>query len=281
MRRIIFVAITSFLWALCPVKAQTGNGALVIASYNLRYNNPDDGADAWPNRKDQVEALIRFYEFDLFGTQEGLIDQVKDLDAMKEYDYVGCGRDDGKEAGEHSAVFFRKDRFKVLDDGNFWLSQTPEKPSYGWGAACRRICSWAHFKDRKTGKDLFFFSVHFDHKSEEAREESGKLMVKKIEEIAGDSPVICVGDFNSTPDTKQIKTMKRFLQDSHDVSTMPPFGPEGTFNNFKLDAPMKSRIDYVFVSNNIEVEKYGVLTNHLYGHYPSDHLPVVTKIMMK
>lgn len=257
------------------------NEPIVVATYNLRMNNPGDGVNAWPNRKEQVKALIRFHGFDIFGTQEGFIGQLNDLAEMNEYAFVGAGRDDGKQAGEHSAIIYRKDRFKLLDNGDFWLSETPEKPGKGWDATCcNRICSWAKFKDLKTKKDFYFFSVHFDHQGVKARVESGKLMVKKITEIAGAAPVFCVGDLNSTPETEQIKSMKSLLRDSYEVTEMAPYGPVGTFNSFNYNAPMKNRIDYVFVSDQIKVLKYGVLTDSYDQKFPSDHQPVVIEAVL-
>ena len=253
-----------------------------VASYNLRYNNPGDGLNAWPNRKENVKALIRFHEFDLFGTQEALRGQLNDVAELTEFAFVGVGRDDGKEAGEHSAIFYKKDRFKVLQSGNFWLSETPDKPGKGWDATCcNRICSWAKFTDLNSKKEFYFFSVHFDHQGVEARRQSGKLMVAKIREIAKNEPVILVGDFNSTPDTEQIKTIQTLLSDAHNVTATPPYGPEGTFNSFKFDAPMKDRIDYIFVSKPFSVLKYGVLTDAKEQRYPSDHQPVMAKVVVK
>jgi len=258
------------------------NSSLNVATYNLRMNTPNDGINAWPNRKEEVKNLIRYHDFDLFGTQEGFVEQLNDLLEMKEYAYCGHGRDDGQEAGEHSAIFYKKASFVLLNSGDFWLSETPEKPGLGWDAiCCNRICSWAKFRDVKTSKEFFFFSVHFDHQGVIARKESAKLMVKKIKEIAGKYPVFCVGDFNSTPDTEQIDTMKNLLADSKQVSTMTPYGPDGTFNNFRFDAPMKKRIDYIFVSEHVEVLKYAVLTDSKNQRYPSDHQPVVIQAIVK
>lgn len=272
----------SFLACLLiqPIFAQK-NSPVIIATYNLRYNNPGDGINAWPNRKENVKALIRFHEFDIFGTEEGLIDQIKDLAEMEEYAYIGKGRDDGKEAGEHSAIFYRKSRFQLLQSGDFWLSETPEVPGKGWDAkCCNRICSWGEFKDLKTKKKFFFFCVHFDHQGVVARQESGKLMVKKIKEIAKGAPVISVGDFNSAPETEQIQEMQTILNDSYKVTEMPPYGPVGTFNAFKFDAPLKWRIDYIFVSPGVRVLKYGVLTDAKDQRYPSDHQPVMIKAII-
>lgn len=252
---------------------------LVVATYNLRFNNPKDSLDAWPYRKDNVKALVRYHEFDIFGTQEGLRGQLEDIAQLDEYAFFGAGRDDGQQAGEHSAIFYRKARFKLLQSGDFWLSETPDRPSKGWDAkCCNRICSWGKMKDIHTKKTFYVFCVHFDHQGVEARRQSGKLMVAKMQEIAQNAPIICVGDFNSTPDTEQIKTLQSFLNDAHDTTQMPPYGPEGTFNAFRWNAPMKDRIDYIFVSKGIAVLKYAVLTDAKNQRFPSDHQPVVAKI---
>lgn len=278
MKRIVLTLLVCF--CIQFVFAQK-NTPVIIATYNIRYNNSHDSLNAWPNRKENVKALIRFHEFDIFGTQEGLIDQINGISELEAYARTGHGRDDGKEAGEHSAIFYKKDRFKLLDSGDFWLSETPEKPGKGWDAkCCNRICSWGKFQDLQTKKTFYFFSVHFDHQGVVARKESGKLMVKKIQEIAKNAPVICVGDFNSTPETEQIQTMQTLLNDSYKVTQDPPYGPVGTFNSFRFTAPMKNRIDYIFVSKGIKVLKYGVLTDAKDQRYPSDHQPVMIKAVI-
>lgn len=250
-----------------------------VASYNLRMDTPRDSLNAWPHRKENVKALIRYHDFDIIGTQEGFIHQLKGILELPEYAYVGAGRDDGKQAGEHSAIIYKKDRFRIVDSGNFWLSETPEKPGLGWDATCcNRICSWAKFADTDTEKEFYVFNVHFDHQGVVARQESGKLMVAKIKEIAKDAPVICTGDFNSTPETEQIKGMSVLLNDAYSITKQPPYGPVGTTNAFRFTAPMKNRIDYVFVSKQFEVLKYAVLTDAKSQRYPSDHLPVVADV---
>lgn len=276
----IILCLMATLFTTTAAFSQKGT-PIVVASYNIRYNTSNDGVNAWPNRKENVKALIRYHEFDIFGVQEALHGQLQDISELKEFTYLGVGRDDGKEAGEHSSIFYKNDRFKVLESGNFWLSETPDVPGKGWDAkCCNRICSWAKFKDLRTKKDFYFFNVHFDHQGVEARKESGKLMVKKIQEIAKGATAICTGDFNSTPDTEQIKAMQTILSDSKAVSVLPAYGPEGTFNSFKFDAPLKTRIDYIFTSKGIKVLKYGVLTDALEQRYPSDHQPVVVKVVL-
>lgn len=255
---------------------------LNVASYNLRYDTKNDGINAWSNRKDQVNALIRYHDFDLFGTQEGLRHQLDDIARMRDYRYTGSGRDDGKKAGEHSAIFYKRDRFRLLDEGDFWLRETPETPGKGWDATCcNRIVSWAKFRDLLTKKEFFFFNAHFDHQGVVARKESGKLIVSKIREIAGTTPVILTGDFNSTPETEQIHTIGQLLKDARQVTQAPAYGPEGTFNSFDWDAPLDRRIDYVFVSDAFEVLRYAVLTDALHKRYPSDHQPVAVQLVFK
>lgn len=255
---------------------------LRVASYNLRYNNPGDGENAWPNRIEMVKNLIQYHKIELFGTQEGLRGQLNDIAQLPGWAFVGKGRDDGNEAGEHSAIFYKKDRFDLLKTGDFWLSETPNKPGKGWDATCcNRICTWARFRDKQTKKEFYVFSAHFDHQGVEARRQSGRLMVEKIKAIAKNEPVIFVGDLNSTPDTEQVKTIQTLLQDARQVTKQPPYGPVGTFTGFKSDAPLNDRIDYIFVSKGIDVLSYAALTDRLDQRFPSDHLPVVADVVIQ
>ena len=276
-----YFAILLSLTLLGGVNAQENGGIIRVASYNLRMDTPRDSLNAWAHRKENVKALIQYHDFDIVGTQEGFIHQINDLLEMPGYAAFGAGRDDGKQAGEHSAIVYKKDRFTVVDSGNFWLREDPTTPGLGWDATCcNRISSWAKFNDRLTGKNFFVFNVHFDHQGVVARQESGKLMVAKIVEIANGAPVICTGDFNSTPETEQIQGMAAVVNDAYAVSQMPPYGPEGTSNGFRFTAPLKNRIDYVFVSKHFEVQKYAVLTDAKDQRYPSDHLPVVVTVRL-
>lgn len=252
-----------------------------VASFNVRMDTPNDKLDAWEYRKDRVHGLVRFHDFGIFGIQEGFHHQIMDILAPGGYDYVGVGRDDGKEAGEHSAIIYRKERFKVVDKGNFWFSETPDVPGKGWDATCcNRICSWAKFKEKVSGKEFYFFNVHYDHQGKEARRQSSFLLMKKIREIAGGYPVVVTGDFNATPDSEPIQIILKdgLLNDSFTVSRQPPYGTEGTFNSFNLNSSMQNRIDYVWVTHDIIVNKYGVLNDVYKGHFPSDHFPVMINV---
>jgi endonuclease/exonuclease/phosphatase family metal-dependent hydrolase len=262
--------------------AAPGDQAFSVATYNLRYDNPQDGVNAWPLRREAVKALIRFHAFDVFGTQEGLIDQIRDLAAMDEFSFVGVGRDDGKRAGEHSAIFYRKDRFSLQQHGDFWLSQTPGRPSLGWDAeCCKRIASWAQLRDVRSGKSFYVFSAHFDHQGIVARRESAKLMLSKIRDIAGSHPVICLGDFNSTPETEPIATLRGALRDARLISAAPAYGPTATFNDFKWNVAPTARIDYIFVSPQFKVMTYAVLSDSINQRYPSDHFPVLARVAVE
>ncbi|ADQ17383.1 Endonuclease/exonuclease/phosphatase [Leadbetterella byssophila DSM 17132] len=265
---------------LLSVQASAQN--LRISSYNIRMNRANDGVNNWNLRKDKVNELIRYHDFDIVGVQEAFKDQLDDMLRMKEYAYTGSGREDGKSAGEHSAILYKTSRFKLLKSGDFWYSETPDVPGKGWDArCCNRICSWARFKDLVTKKEFYVFNSHFDHEGVEARRNSGKLLVAKMKEIAGKLPVIAMGDLNSTPDTEQVVYISQHYNDTFNASEMPPYGPIGTFNAFKYDAALKDRIDYIFVSEHFKVKKYATLTDSYQQKFPSDHLPVVVDLEIK
>ncbi|MDD2247540.1 MAG: endonuclease/exonuclease/phosphatase family protein [Proteiniphilum sp.] len=251
---------------------------LNVATFNLRMDTPSDGENAWLNRKEMVKGLIRFYDMDIVGTQEGFKHQLDDIVELDEYAYAGAGRDDGKDAGEHSAILYKKKRFEVLDKGNFWFSETPEVPGKGWDATCcNRICSWAKFRDRKSGKEFLVFNSHFDHQGREARKNSSLLLIDRIRKIADSTPAFVTGDFNATPEDEPIQIIydSGKLKDAFLVTEQPPYGTTGTFNSFKPDAPMKGRIDYIWITPGITVKKYGTLNDIQYGRFPSDHFPVM------
>lgn len=279
MKKLLLLSVSLFFIILLFAQTDKKDYELNIATYNLRMDTPRDSLDAWKYRKDNVNGLIRFHDFDIMGTQEGFHHQLLDITEPGDYAYVGVGRDDGKDGGEHSAIVYKTARFEVLDKGDFWFSLTPNEPSFGWDANIRRICSWAKFRDKEADKEFFFFSLHYDHQGKEARRNSSLLLIQKIKEIAGDAPTFCVGDFNATPDDEPIQIIydADFLHDSRLITQTKPYGTEGTFNAFRLDAPMKNRIDYIWVTPGITIKKYGVLNDVFYGHFPSDHFPVMVR----
>jgi endonuclease/exonuclease/phosphatase family metal-dependent hydrolase len=255
-----------------------------IITFNIRFNNPGDSINAWPNRIKMVTGLLKFHEPDIFGLQEALIGQIEDIqNNLPDYEWFGVGRDDGKKGGEFSPLFFNKTKFILIEQNTFWLSETPEKPSKSWDSSLNRIVTWGKFKSKVTGKQFLVFNTHFDHRGMEARKQSAILIRKKIEEMTKDKnlPVILTGDFNLTPDQEPISLIKKFLSDSREVTEQPPYGPVGTFNSFNWNAPMESRIDYIFVYGGIKVLKYAVLTDSKEQRWPSDHLPVFAKVQLR
>ena len=254
---------------------------LNVATYNLRYDNPKDGKNVWTARRDAMRALVRYHGFDLWGTQEGLENQLADLDTLNEYARVGVGRDDGKQAGEHSAIFYRRERFALEDHGDFWLSSTPDKPSMGWDArCCKRLVTWAKLRDKPSGQVFVVLNAHFDHEGVVARRESARLLVERSRALAGKLPLIVLGDFNSTPDSEVVATIGAALRDARAISQTPAYGPLETFNDFDISKPAQERIDYVFLSPQWQVLRYAVLTDSVGARYPSDHFPVVARLRL-
>lgn len=254
---------------------------LRVATYNMRNdNNSEDSTygNGWKQRYPIIAALIQFHDFDIFGTQECLYHQVQDLSKkLPEYDYYGIGRDDGKHSGEHSEIFFKKDKFQMLNQGDFWLSQTPDKPSLGWDATCcNRICSWVLLQDKKSKKKFYVFNTHYDYQKDLARNESSKLMLKKIKQIAGNNPVIFMGDLNGGNDSEWYKAIANstFLKDSY-TEAKKPYANNGSFNAFGKAVNSNEIIDHIFISKQFSVEKWGILTDTYRGKYPSDHFPVL------
>lgn len=255
---------------------------IITGTFNLRYDNPNDTGNLWKDRAPVAAALIRFHQFDIVGTQEGLLNQLQDLQAkLPEYAYYGIARDDGKTQGEHSAIFYKKDVFNVLDSGDFWLSEHPEKPGFGWDARNNRICSWLKLKRKKDKKVFYVFNVHFDHRGVKARMESGKLVIEKIKAIAGSTPVIFTGDFNGNHESEWYKfingsgTVKDALSQAKD-----PYMNNGSFNSFKTNNPSTDIIDHIFITPQFRVKRYGVLTDTYHGKFPSDHYPVLVELSL-
>lgn len=249
---------------------------LTVGTFNLRYDNPHDTGNLWVNRAPVVAALIQFHDFDVLGTQEGLQNQLDDLKAaMPGYTYYGIGRDDGQQKGEHSAIFYKTDKFNVLKSGDFWLSATPGKPGPGWDAHLNRICSWVQLQERKTKKKFYFFNVHYDHQGVEARRESSKLIIQKIKEIAGNAPVIFTGDLNGSHDSEWYQSLASsgLLKDTY-KQVAHPYAGNGSFNGFGSTLMRNEIIDHIFVTAPIKVQKWGILTDSYHGKFPSDHFPV-------
>ena len=305
MKRFL-LSIVLVAFAVMQVSAQ-----LLVGSYNIRYKNGGDSVkgNVWEKRCQVICDQVNFMSPDIFGTQEVLHTQLVDmLASLDGYEYIGVGRDDGAQGGEYAAVFYKTDRLRLLDQGNFWISETPDRPGLGWDAACVRVCSWGKFTKQTATNDeaFFFFNLHMDHVGVVARREGAKLIVSKIREIAGSAPVIVTGDFNvdQNDEIYSIFTQSGLLKDSFLASRLR-FAENGTFNSFDTDLYSHSRIDHVFVSPCWQVDSYGVLTNSYWtpdetsaqqmkGHdapqeidfaryirrVPSDHYPVFVRLTL-
>ncbi|MDT0678636.1 endonuclease/exonuclease/phosphatase family protein [Autumnicola musiva] len=280
MRKLIIIA--AFILANLAVTAQKAPSGLTVASYNIRYNSPEDGVNVWENRKEWLSHSINFFEIDVVGAQEVTRTQLTDMqNFLPGYQSIGVGRDGGKK-GEYSPIFYAKDRFEVLDNSTFWLSETPEKvASKGWDAALPRIVTWAKFQDKNNGNTFYFFNTHFDHRGKEARKNSAILISKKIKEIAGNEPVILTGDFNTAPDAGPHKILidNQLLDTFSELPSEKKYSPGYTFNSWDVEAGGdRYRIDYIFYKGQaLSPQKYQVLDGQRGRKFISDHFPVIVK----
>lgn len=281
----ILIAAFSFIASsLLDTKAAEEETEVRVMSYNIRYDNPDDGINRWDNRKERVLNLIRFHKADIFGLQEAEYHQLAWLaERLPEYKWEGVGRADGAREGEFSPVFYDRGRFMKRSGGTFWLSPTPEKPSTGWDAALPRIVSWVQLEERSSGKILYFFNTHFDHVGTEARKKSAGLILDQISGIVGDAPVVLSGDFNVTPGSEPYSVLSGILQDGFSSSRYSHYGPEATFLDgggpFNVaDGQGGRRIDYIFANSGVAFIRHGIISTFREGRFPSDHLPVIADV---
>ena len=251
---------------------------MTVGSFNIRCPG-DKAPNTWEERIPRIVKVLDQYDFDIVGLQEVAAKQLDMLLKKTRYKSIGVARDDGIRKGEFSCIFYRKDRFEKISYGTFWLSETPDKVgSISWKSACRRICTWAKFRDRKTDKVFFFFNTHLDHRSAEARLEGTRLILNRIREIAGDAPVILTGDFNHNFGEPYQLTVKT-LQDAWVTGK----GPEAraTFSGYRESRLKESSacIDYIFISPGIRVDR--ILCAHdRFDGFPSDHDPVVATVRL-
>lgn len=286
MKKKVFLSLLILGASCSQVKQQaTESEPINVMSFNIRYDNPEDSLDNWKFRKDRAANAISFYDVDVLGTQEVLHNQLEDLkQRLPEYGVVGVGREDGKEKGEYSALWYKKNRFDLVDSGYFWLSETPEVPgSKGWDGACERIASWAKLKDKTSGKEFFALNTHLDHVGVVARREGISLMLDRVSQLSGGLPVIVTGDFNSEPESDVIKHVTDPANPEHltDARQSSPvvYGPAWSFHDFgKISYKNRPLIDYVFVRNGFKVLRYGVLAETENDAFLSDHAPVLVTV---
>lgn len=283
----LLTLLSALLLAACAHgPAETAGSAPIRAmTFNIRLDVASDGANAWPHRKEMVAAVITRENPDLLGMQEVLLHQKQYLEAeLTDYTFMGVGRGDGAEAGEFSPLGWRSDRFTAVDSGTFWLSPTPEVAgSKGWDAALPRIATWAVLRDRRSNETIRVLNTHFDHVGTAARANAARMIADWV--AAGSTPAIVLGDFNVKPSSEPYRvladTARSGLADSRTISSLPPYGPAGTFTGFDIMAAADGPIDHIFVTSQFAVTGHSVVTQHWEGRLPSDHYPVVADLELR
>jgi endonuclease/exonuclease/phosphatase family metal-dependent hydrolase len=258
-----------------------------IMSFNIKWEDGDEADNSWEKRREKVASMIRFHHMDIIGLQEPILSQLDDLEQLlPEYKWVGVATFDGEKDGPFDAILFRKSRFTLIEYDFFFLSETPDMPSKGWGAKYPRAVIWAKFKDNKNIKDFYFFNTHFDYHSQEARDHSALLLKEKIALIAKEEPYIVVGDFNLFPELGGEKTYNlltvdnvgKKLIDAQKATLLPHHGPTGSWSGFKEAGQPGVKPDYIFVGEKTLIISHGILADTFDGTFPSDHLPVVAEL---
>jgi len=269
----------SFILSVCSggsaqsPKATGETQSVTIMSFNIRCDTEYDKGNRWPFRSKACVEMIRQINPSVFGIQEGMRHQVDELVAnLPEYDTVSAGRDDGAFGGEACAAFFLRRQFTLLDQGTFWLSETPAEPSLGWDAVCRRIVTWVHLQPKDREKPFFLFNTHFDHKGETARIKSAELLVQSIRELTGsEATVFVTGDFNATIENASLAPILEILCDAR--RTAPQSDRKHSYNEWGNAQPPRS-IDHIFYTN-AQVSVFKTITEDFGVPYISDHYPII------
>lgn len=291
MRNISYLLLTATIVFIIAACTKQEDVKLNVMSFNIRYDNPEDSLHNWKYRKGVAAQVIKYQQVDVVGAQEVLHNQLLDLnEQLSEFNFIGVGREDGVDQGEYSAIFYNSNRFKEIESGYFWLSQTPDiAGSIGWDGACERIATWCVLEENKSKKHFFVINTHLDHVGKQAREEGVALLIKRTNEIAKDLPIIITGDFNAEPESDIVKHIlsdnnPMQLFDSRNIAVVKDenINKEWSFHGFG-GVPLEHRkfIDYIFVSEDIVVDKFDVLPEKLNDIYVSDHRPIIAEITLK
>ena len=257
-------------------KENEGTEGLKVMSYNIRLGSANDGTNSWSLRYTATGEMLEDQAPDVFGVQEALDYQVRYINEMCGYEYVGVGRENGKKDGEHMAIFWNKKSVSMLKWGTFWLSETPQKPSKGWDAACFRTATWALMKDKKTGKKFYFVNTHLDHEGKEAQKNGLKLIVDRIGEINPEGyPMVLTGDFNMKPDDPNLAELDSKMQSTRKIAAVTD--NHDTYNGWGRGSGI---IDYIYVSGFSSCPEYQTVVKRYQDRkFVSDHYPVSARLI--
>lgn len=288
MKNFLFVNLIITIIFFSGCGGRNEDSSIKVMTFNIRYDNPQDSINAWPNRAGILCELLMEEKPDLLGLQEALWYQYEQIDfSISGYSSVSRGREDGKKKGEMNPVFYNINRFGLIRDSTFWLSEAPDKPgSKGWGASLPRIVTWVELKDKRNKESIFYFNTHFAHDSDSARIMSAEILLKEVKRIAGKNRFVITGDFNMSPESKaysiitESSSSRPLLKDSYMISETKPDGPGYTFNGWS-DEPGKNRIDYIFVKRGIKVLNHSTIIKKEGQIFVSDHWPVKAIISLK
>lgn len=299
VRERLFAAVLTLLVVFGSVACSEGNNGVepeptepdgetvIVATFNVRYNNPNDGANAWPNRTGMVTDLIKNHKFDVFGAQEPYYDQLNDMtELLPDYAYVGRSRTNETNKGEFVPIFYHKDRIEILESDQFWLTHEEDKsvPSIGWDAGSPRICTWAKVRHKVLDEIFYVFNVHYAHDGVgQARMESTRLMMEEVPRIADGYPYFLIGDFNYHQNSAayQLLRSSEDLIDTYDIAERKINGGRGTLNGFNPNNTSTNRIDHIFVNkeNSPTIRRHQIITDATGGRTPSDHFPVMVEVI--
>ena len=247
-----------------------------VMTYNIRYGTAGDGANDWNSRRELLIGQLSQSGAGTVGLQEALRFQIDEIrKALPQYGEIGIGREGGSK-GEYSCILYDTRRFEVKDSGTFWLSETPEKCSKGWGAACLRICTWALLADKQTGETFYHFNTHLDHQSAEARLNGVRLIAQQIAARKAKAPYVLTGDFNAAENSPPLSFLKETKVDTYRI-LHPDATEVGTFNGFNGNKS-GAKIDYILTAPETTVLAASIDFSMPDGQCISDHFPVTATL---